>query len=240
MDTAINDKINCIVVDDNFIDRKTTCAYLKQYNFINIVGEFESSIDALQKIKELQPFGVFLDIDMPEMNGLELRKHLTIVPACIFITSYPEYALESFEVDALDFMVKPINKDRFDKAMHKLLEYYTIKQKADLLTHTLGNENIIIKQGSEQIKLQLHQIIYLEAMKDYTAVVTNEKKYMVLEVLGNLIREKAFESFIRIHRSFAIQKHYVSKINNTEIELVNANTLPIGRSYKETIRELFN
>lgn len=232
-------KISCFTVDDNFIDRKTTLAFLKQYNFIDVIGEFESPIEALQAIEKQQPFVLFLDIDMPEMSGLELRTKLMKVPACIFITSYPEYALDSFDVDALDFMVKPINKERFDKAINKLLEYYTIKRKADILTHTLGAENIIIKQGTEQIKLQLHQIMYLEAMKDYTAIVTNDKKYMVLEVLGNLIREKAFESFIRIHRSFAIQKHYVTKYTNNEIELANENTLPIGRSYKETLKTIF-
>ncbi|MCB9034496.1 MAG: response regulator transcription factor [Chitinophagales bacterium] len=233
-------KISCFVVDDNFIDRKTTLAFLKQYEFIEILGEFESPVDALNAIEEQQPFVLFLDIDMPEMSGLDLRKQLMKIPACIFITSYPEYAVESFDVDALDFMVKPINKARFDKAIQRLVDYYTIKRKADILSHSLDTENIIIKQGSDQIKLQLYEILYLEAMKDYTAIVTNNKKYMVLDVLGNLIKNKAFKNFIRIHRSYAIQKHYVTKYNNNEIELDNNSTLPIGRSYKDTIKELFH
>lgn len=233
-------KISCFIVDDNFIDRKTTLAFIKQYDYLQVLGEFESSLDALEAIDERQPFVLFLDIDMPEMSGLELRSQLMKIPACIFITSHPEYALDSFDVDALDFMVKPINKERFDNAIQRLATYYTIKRKADILSHTLGAENIIIKQGTEQIKLQLHEIMYLEAMKDYTAIVTNNKKYMVLEVLGNLIKEKEFKNFIRIHRSFAIQKHFVTKYTNNEIELGNVNVLPIGRSYKDTLKELLH
>ncbi|HMF69848.1 MAG TPA: LytTR family DNA-binding domain-containing protein, partial [Flavitalea sp.] len=184
-----------------------------------------------------QPDVLFLDIDMPGISGLELRKKLDVVPACIFITSHPEYALEGFEATALDFLVKPIKSERFERAMERLQHFLEIHSKAALLDYTLGDDTLFIKDGHDHIKLQLHEIIYLEALKDYTGIVTINKKYCVLSPLGNLLKEKAFKSFIRIHRSYAVQKHFINKITAKAVT-VNNLLLPIGRSYKEAVERL--
>ena len=106
-----------------------------------------------------------------------------------------------------------------------------------MLDYTLGEDTLFIKDGHTHIKLQLHEIIYLEALKDYTGIITRQKKYCVLAPLGNLLKEKSFQSFIRIHRSYAVQKHFISKVTPREV-MINDMLLPIGRSYKETVEKL--
>lgn len=226
-----------MVVDDDEIDRLTTVSFLNDYSFIKILDVFESPLQALAAAQQQAPDVLFLDIDMPGMSGLELRKQLLHIPACVFITSYPDYALEGFEMAALDFLVKPFTAARFAKMMDRLQQHAAIRAKAALLEHTLGADTIFIKDGTEQIKLQLHDILYLEALKDYTGIITNERKYAVLSPLGTLIKEKAFESFIRIHRSYAVQKHYIKKIGAAEV-MVNNIALPVGRVYKETLKNI--
>jgi two-component system LytT family response regulator len=228
----------CIIVDDNELDRLTIISYVRKYPFIHIEGVFESAVQALTFIQKSQPPDIlFLDIEMPEINGLELRKKLEQIPACIFITSHPEFALEGFEIAALDYLVKPLKNERFAKAMARLEQFLEVHYKAELLDFTLGEDTLFIKDGHNHIKLQLYEIIYLEALKDYTGVVTRNKKYCVLSPLGNLLKEKPFQSFIRIHRSYAIQKHFIKEISAREI-MVNDLLLPIGRSYKESVEKL--
>ena len=228
----------CIIVDDNELDRLTLVSYLRKYPFIHIAGVFESPALALAHVQRATaPDILFLDIDMPGMNGLELRKQLERIPACIFVTSHPEFALESFEMAALDYLVKPLKAERFAKAMDRLEQFLEIHFKAELLDYTLGEDTLFIKDGHHHVKLHLHDIIYLEALKDYTGIITRQKKYCVLTPLGNLLKEKGFRTFIRIHRSYAIQKHFVKEISAREV-MINDLLLPIGRSYKEEVEKL--
>ena len=228
----------CIIADDNELDRLTLISYVRRYAFIRIAGSFESSALALAFAQKAEPPDVlFLDIDMPGMSGLDLRKQLQGIPACIFVTSHPEFALESFEMSALDYLIKPLKSDRFEKAMRRLEHFLEIHFKAELLDYTLGEDTLFIKDGHHHVKLQLHKIIYLEALKDYTGIITSSKKYCVLTPLSSLLKEKAFQSFIRIHRSYAIQKHYIKEISAREVTMFDVS-LPIGRSYRESVEKL--
>ena len=230
-------KITCIVVDDDNVDRLTALAFLENYPFIEISGTFASAESALLAAQNNLPDVLFLDIDMPGMSGLQLRQQLMNIPACIFITSYPEYAVDGFEMEALDFLVKPFSAERFTKTIARLKEFLMIKEKAELLNHTLGADTIFIKDGTNQIKLQLHEVIYLEALNNYTSIITQNKKYTVLSTLTGLIKEKSFCNFVRIHRSYAVQKHFIKKVSFGEVQLENV-VLPVGRSYKEQIKHL--
>jgi two-component system LytT family response regulator len=116
--------------------------------------------------------------------------------------------------------------------------YFELKRKAQLFDYSLGSsDTVFIKDGHHQIKLNLHEIIYLEALKDYTRIVTTTKKYSVLSSIGNLLLENAFQSFIRIHRSYAVQRHYIERISSQEVFLCNLS-LPIGRSFKDVLVNL--
>jgi len=231
--------ITCIIVDDDLVDRLTTLSFIKDYPNFKILGCYESPVEALEASRTLNPDVLFLDIDMPDIDGLKLRSQLMQIPACVFITSFPEYAIEGFELEAFDFLLKPFTSERFDKMMSRLDEYFLIRHKSELLAHTLGADTIFIKEGTRQIKLQLHEIIYLEAMKDYTSINTINKRYMVLESLSHLIQEKEFASFIRIHRSYAVQKNFIKQYSSLNVMLINDCILPVGRNFKETLQNLY-
>lgn len=228
---------SCLIMDDDEVDRLTTVSFVRKYPFLHIAGVFARADEALAFALKNPPQVLFLDIDMPGISGLDMRQELLHGPACIFITSYPDYAVESFEKDALDFIIKPLTGDRFAFAMDRLKTYLNLRQKADLFDHALGGDSLFIKDGHEQVKISLHEIVYLEALKDYTGIVTQKRKYCVLSPLGNLLKDKAFQTFVRIHRSYAVQKHFIDKITAQQV-FVNNITLPVGRSYKDLLDEL--
>ncbi|MFZ0596517.1 MAG: LytTR family DNA-binding domain-containing protein [Flavobacterium sp.] len=228
-------KYSCIIVDDDEIDRLTVVSFAKKFPILDILGVFESAEDALPFIEEQKVDILFLDIDMPGLNGIEFRKKTLEIPVCIFITAHTEHAVESFEIETLDFIVKPLKLDRFAQTVSRIEEFMEIKLKASLFEASIGGDTIYIKEGHEQTKVKLHEILYLEALKDYTLIITNKKRHCVLSSIGNLLKEDHFKSFIRIHRSYAVQKQFINKINSTEIILNNNVSIPVGRSYKENL-----
>lgn len=225
---------NCIIIDDDEIDRLTALAFLKKYDFLKIAGIYSSALEAIETLNSGQIDIVFSDIDMPEMNGLDLRKAFLNIPACVFITSFPDYAVESFEAEALDFIVKPLKADRVEKCIERIQKYFEIRQKATLFEKSLGADTFFIKDGHNQIKINLHEVLYLEALKDYTRIITKSKKHAVLISLGNLLQEPTFQSFRRIHRSYAVQPNFIDSFTSQVVVIQNI-TLPIGRSYKDVV-----
>jgi two-component system LytT family response regulator len=240
MPAADTKTYTCIIVDDNQMDRIAVQAFLEDYSILQLAGSFGSAHEAIEHIRVAGvPDAIFLDIDMPGKSGLVLRNELRMIPACIFITAHPQFALEGFELAALDYLVKPLKEDRFETAMRRLQEYLELHYKADLLDFTLGENTVFIKDGFNKVKLQINEIVYLEALKDYTGIITKHKKYCVLSPLGSLIKEKAFQSFVRIHRSYAIHRQSVSEISAKGIR-VNDILLPIGKSYKDSVDKFFS
>jgi two-component system, LytTR family, response regulator len=240
MPAADKKTYTCIIVDDSQMDRLAVQAFLEEYSFLKLAGSFASARESLEHIRVAGvPDAIFLDVDMPEKNGLELREELRIIPACIFVTAHPQFALEGFELAALDYLVKPLREDRFETAMRRLQEYLELHHKAELLDFTLGESTLFIKDGFNKVKLQINEIVYLEALKDYTGIITKHRKYCVLSPLGTLIKEKAFQSFVRIHRSYAIHRQAVSEISSKGVR-VNDILLPIGKSYKDSVDKFFS
>lgn len=227
--------LNCIIVDDDEIDRLTVLSFAKRFPNLTIFGVFRDSAEALIAIENNPVDILFLDIDMPGLSGVEIRKKAKEVSACVFITSHPEFAVESFELDTLDFIVKPLKFERFEQTMRRITDFFEIKNKANLFESSIGGDVIYIKEGHEQIKVKLHEILYLEALKDYTLLITAQKRHCVLSSIGLLLKEVSFQSFIRVHRSFAVQKQFIQKINSQEITINDNISIPIGRSYKDNL-----
>ncbi len=225
----------CIIVDDDEIDRLTVLSFSKKFPILEVVGVFENATDALKILETKKIDILFLDIDMPGLNGIDFRKRAKEIPVCIYITSHPEFAVESFQLDTLDYIIKPVKMERFTQTIHRISDYMDIKQKANLFESSVGDDVIYIKEGHDQTKVKLHNILYLEGLKDYTKIVTADKKYFVLTSIGNLLKENHFQNFIRIHRSYAVQKMYVEKKQSNELLLNNGILLPIGRSYKDSL-----
>jgi two-component system LytT family response regulator len=227
----------CMVVDDDEVDRLTTVSFVERFPFLEIKGVFSSAYEALGEARKQKPDAIFLDVDMPGMDGLELRESLLSIPACIFITSYPEYAVDAFDRSALDFLVKPIRADRFAVAMERLRQYLDARRKSDLYDYSLNVDTLFIKEGYDHVKIKLQDVIYLEALKDYTGIITSQKKHCVLSPLGALLKEDAFRSFVRIHRSYAVQKNFVRQVTPSQVMVFNT-PLPVGRQYKDNLKLL--
>ncbi len=227
---------DCIIVDDDEMDRLVVVSYAKRFSILNIVGVFESAEKALLFLEQNKIDIAFLDIEMPGASGIELRKKALEIPVCVFISSHTESAAETFELQTLDFIVKPFKFPRFEQTIKRIEEFMEVRLKASLFESSIGGDVVYVKTGHDQIKVKLHEILYLEALKNYTILVTEEKRHCVLSNLGEILQEDKFQSFIRIHRSFAVQKQFIQKIGSQEIELKNNISIPIGRSYKESIQ----
>ena len=227
-------KWKCIIVDDETVDRLMVLSFAKRFPNLEVCGTFESADNALTYLEKNSVDILFLDIDMPETNGLEFRKKTLETPVCIYITGHAEHAANSFEVDTLDFIVKPLKFDRFEKAMHRVEHFMEMKHKANLFEMSFGQDFISIKDGDDIINIKLFEILYLEALKDYTLVVTQNKKHCIYSNLGTILKQDLFKDFIRIHRSFAVQKQYVERKTALKVYLNNNIEIPIGRSYKDS------
>ena len=226
---------DCIIVDDDEMDRLAIVSYAKRIPSLNIVGVFDSAEKALFFLINNTVDVAFLDIEMQGESGLTLRKRVIEIPVCVFISSHTESAAETFELQTLDFIVKPFKFPRFEQTIQRIEAFMEIRLKASLFESTIGGDAVYVKTGHNQIKIKLHEIIYLEALKNYTILVTENKRHCVLSNLGEILQEEKFQSFVRIHRSFAIQKQFIQKISNLELELNSGKIIPIGRSYKDNL-----
>jgi len=226
---------DCIIVDDDEMDRLVVVSYAKRFSTLKIVGVFESAEKALLFLGTNEVDIAFLDIELKGASGIELRKKAVEIPVCVFISSHSESAAETFELQTLDFIVKPFKFPRFEQAVKRIEEFMEIRTKASLFESSIGGDVVYVKTGHDQIKVKLHEILYLEALKNYTILVTEGKRHCVLSNLGDILQEEKFGSFVRIHRSYAVQKQFIQKITSQEIELHNQIVLPIGRSFKDNL-----
>lgn len=230
----MQDVLNCIIVDDEKVDRLMLVAQARRHPMLHILGVYASAEEARPALADQAVDVLFLDIDMPGITGLELRKQFEQVPACIFITSYADYAAGTYELEALDFIVKPLKAERFDKSMLRLENFMDTRKKAALFEYHLGGDVLFIKDGHDQVKIKVHEIMYLEALSNYTRIVTAHRKYTILSALSALLEQKAFQLFVRIHRSYAVQPLYIDKITAKEI-FIQDIVLPVGRSYRSNV-----
>ncbi|MBN8567502.1 MAG: response regulator transcription factor [Flavobacteriales bacterium] len=229
-------KYNCIIVDDDEVARLKVVSIARKFPVFNIIGHYSSATTAFTVAEKEKIDVLFLDIDMPSMNGLMFRKKLANIPVCVFITSHPEHAAETYELETLDFIVKPLREERFTQTVSRIEEFMEIKHKADLYEASFGDDYIYIKDGYEKVKVKLYEIWFIEALKDYCLLVTAHKRYCVFSGIGNLLKESHFSHFIRVHRSYAVQKQFIEKINTNDITLINQIKLPLGNSFKENLK----
>lgn len=226
--------IKCMVIDDNELDRLVLHHCINQYDNIEIVASFDSAEKGIPYL-ELPIDVLFIETHLPGISGIEFIKLAHKIPICIFISSHCEFAVEAFELDTLDFIKKPLKAERFHQSMLKLFDFLEMKEKSECLDILLGENNIKIKEGNTILQIKITDILYLEALKDYTRIITSEKKHCILDSLGNLLHQNHFDSFVRIHRSYAVPKYLIRSKNTHEVELVNQIKLPIGRTYKDNL-----
>jgi len=227
-----NTQYSCIIIDDEPIAIRVIGSYLEKFEEFKNVGGFTNAIDAL-KILHQQPIDlIFLDIQMPGINGLEFIKSITKPPTVIFTTAYRNYAADAFEVDALDYLVKPIPFERFLKAINKFLDQ---QKRAVNEGHDENEPNfIVLKSEKKNHKIKVDDILYIESLDDYVKVHTTQGKlvcYTRLNALGDQLHH--FDNILRIHRSFIVNTKYISAFTHCNVN-IGDKQIPIGRSYKES------
>lgn len=232
------ESIRYLVVDDNELDRMIVETMAEAYPTLELAGSYGHPLEALGAIKALRPQLVFLDVEMPGATGIELLRAVKeIVPMAVFITSFPDFALEGFELSALDYILKPLTEERFAQSVKRVAEYWDMKRKSLAYDVVVEKEMITIKQGHDRLRLPLEDIIYLEAMNDYTKLFTEKKSYITIGALSNFLEQLPEKHFCRIHRSYAIAVSKVSSLKKGEV-VCGSITLPVGKTYRSTVAGL--
>lgn len=224
--------MNCIAVDDEPLALDIIEAYVARHPELTLVARCNNAAEASEVLKKHKVDLMFLDIEMPEITGLNFVKSLEHKPLFMFTTAYPDYALEGFELDAIDYLLKPIAYDRFEKGVEKALEYYKIKQNSDVAESDLESEHFFVKANQKLIKLSYSEIYYVEAFADYVKIFLADKKIVTLQTMKNMERKLPPEMFSRVHRSFIVNRNHVASFSTSACE-VNEVKIPIGKNYKE-------
>lgn len=230
----------CYILDDEPLALNVIEQHLSKFEQFVLCGKSTEPLQALGEIKALQPDLLFLDIQMPELTGLDLIESMQQKPAIIITTAYREYAVEGFELNVLDYLVKPIPFKRFIKAIDRFLELQvgrvpTLTTPSPTLPETPAF--LLIKADRKTIKVTLDDILYVEGVKDYVKIVLRDQKILTKTSIGNFMKDLPGERFVRIHKSFivAIDKIDAYTAHDVEIQKVE---LPIGRMYKEGFVEV--
>lgn len=232
--------INCIVIDDEPLARSGLKEYIADIDFLFLAGEFSNPLAASGCLSNTPIDLIFLDIQMPKITGIEFMKSLPHPPAVIFTTAYPQYALESFEVNALDYLVKPISFDRFLKACFKAQAWCEMKSNAGKIVPAAAaapkEDYFFIKTDNKIVKLALNDILFVEAMQNYVTIQTIEKKYISYLTIKSVEDFLPADRFIKVHKSFVVAAARVDSIEGNEI-CIGKHRLPISRNLKEEVTQ---
>lgn len=223
-------RIRCAITDDEPIARKGLVSYIEKIDFLELAGQFENAVDLSQALDRESIELVFLDINMPLLTGVDFLRSTPSPPRIIFTTAYPEYAIESFELDVLDYLLKPISFRRFFKSALKAKEYF------ELLQPATAKDYIFVRIDKRLEKLRFADILFLESQQNYVRVHTFEKKLMVHTTLKSLLSQLPFEGFIQTHRSFVVARAHVEAIEGNCI-LIADHKVPISKYLKQTVIE---
>jgi DNA-binding LytR/AlgR family response regulator len=221
----------CIIVDDERPARELIQLHLSGLRDFSLLESFENAVEAFNFIQQNKVDLIFLDIQMPKISGLKLIKSLKIAPKIILTTAYREYAVEAFELDALDYMVKPITQERFMKAISKFNYYHNTLTENLQIADNFKDAYIFLKTGTQQTKIYLKDIIYIEGLKDYVKVHTHDKVLLASERLSYMEQKLPENKFSRIHKSFIVALPKITHYTSEQISIGNT-TLPIGRVFK--------
>ena len=229
-------KIKCIIVDDEPLACKVLENHIKKIDDLELVAKCNNAIEAFNVLSNKEIDLMFLDIQMPQVTGLELLRSLKNPPRVIITTAYREYALDGYEFDVVDYLLKPISFERFFKSINKI--FNTARSNGQSSNPSSGeevnNQFVFVKADRKNVKIFLNDIIYIESIKDYVKVVTSEKSYLSYLKIGYLEEKLPSDKFIRIHKSFIINIEQIKSYTPIEIEMPG-NTIPIGRYYKQRI-----
>ncbi len=227
--------INCVVIDDEPLAREGLISYIQKIEFLTLIGQGSDPTDLFSLEKDQSLDLIFLDIQMPTMTGIEYLKSTKNRPMVIITTAYPSYALEGFELDVLDYMVKPITFERFFKGVNKAKDYFSIGKGEDSSTDfSVRPDYFFVKCDSVFEKIFFDDVEYVQALQNYVIIYTAHGKFMPLLTLKRMEELLGREKFVRIHKSYLVAVDKIRSIENTRIKLRNTE-VPISRNYKDAV-----
>ena len=224
-----------IAIDDEPIALDVVRSHASKVPFIELIETFTNAFDAVIFLQKNKTDLIFLDIKMPDINGIDFLNSLSTPPMVIFTTAYSEHAVKSFELDAIDYLLKPFSLPRFLKACNKAQELYSLRNGSGEIQQAT---HIFIKDGYEQIKISIDDILYIEASGNYTQIHLNNNQLLSTRVtLNEMLQLLPAKKFIRIHRAFIIAKEKVSRFDRSQVWIGHLS-IPIGATYMQSLQEL--
>jgi two-component system LytT family response regulator len=226
--------IRCVIIDDEPLARQLLTDFIKKVPELQLEGSFSSALKSLELLRKKQVDVLFLDIQMPDITGIEFLKTLENRPLVIFTTAYAEYALEGFELDVADYLVKPFDFNRFLKSINKISQRLTTPSaKAD----AEKKDSIFVKDGTKLVKIELNSIRFIKGSREYVTIVTSERKITSLQTMKSL-EENLPPEFIRIHNSYIVALPVIQTVFKNKVQ-IGEDVFPIGITYKKKFFEEF-
>ena len=222
--------ISCIAIDDEPLALEVLKKYIGRIPELNLVATFFDAVEAKEHLQKNKVDLLLSDIQMPNISGLELYNSLPVKPMVIFTTAHKEYAVEAFEMEAIDYLLKPFNFDRFQKAINKATNRGKVKDKEDTTSQYL-----YIHADYKMVKIAFAEIIFIEALDDYVRINTATGGYLTLLSMKKVLNKLPEKEFIRIHRSYIVASQKVSFLQYRKIGLTNNIELPVGDTYRSRI-----
>jgi len=242
--------ITCLIIDDEQLARELLREYIGQMPNLSIVGEANKGKDAVDLIDQLKPDLIFLDVQMPGMTGFDVLDEITHDPHVIFTTAYDQYAIRAFEKNAVDYLLKPIDQERFQLAMKRAIERMRLEQNnvGELLRNmktenkTSYDSHIFVQKSEKLINLPVEEIMFLEASGDYTILTTKSDQFVSSSGIGKLEEILNPETFIRVHRSTIININFLKEIEKhfnggMIVKMQSGKSFPVSRTYAKLIRK---
>jgi len=226
--------INCIIIDDEPLARKGLKEYIADVDFLHLSGEFENPLKAMDILTREEIDLIFLDIQMPKITGLEFMKSLSAMPMVILTTAFPQYALEGFELNVIDYLLKPFSFERFWKAVVKSKAQF--ESKKQIFEPNAEEDYFFIKADSKLVRIHYEDILFVEALQNYVAVHTRDGKLISYLTFKSVEDHLPPEKFLKIHKSFIVSLSKIDSIEGNELR-IGAHYLPISRSSKEEVME---
>ncbi|MCW3070273.1 MAG: DNA-binding response regulator [Bacteroidetes bacterium] len=232
--------MNCIIVDDNKMARTAIKQMITQVDFLNLKHECENPIEAFNYLKRESIDLVFLDVEMPEMTGIELIKNLETRPIIIMITTKQEYAVEAFELNVADYLIKPVSMTRFMVAVARAKELFEKKDNKIEMSSDKDKEYIFVRSNSVLTKIRIKEIIYVQALGDYVNIFTADNKRHTVHITLKAIEEKLQSSkFFRLHRSYLVALDHIDNVEENTA-YIGKHPLSIGEQYKKELLKKLN
>jgi two-component system LytT family response regulator len=236
-------KINCVIVEDEPLARNLITDYVNKVPTLNLIEACANPLAAIEVLRNNKVDLLFLDVQMPEITGITLLKSLHVKPMVILTTAYSEYALEGYELDVVDYLLKPITFERFlraaDKAVQRMDNKQPIVQQEIVSSEPSSQAFVFVKDGTKLVKIRLDEILYVEGLKDYVTIHTPNQKVVSLQRLKALETQLPTDKFIRIHNSFIVSLAAIDVVHKGEVQ-IGEKFIPIGDTYRKSFKDFID